>query len=526
AEPASVGGATNYWLHQIWIYHVATTTWELVAQVTNPPQPSTSGANVKALGALGNGKIVFDGALTTGCVLTSATANFASADVGKLACVQHGSTASCVKGGSSTATCATLCGTITTFTNSNNVTITPEGSEACTTTSSAEVHYASNDTAAFQSAITALSGAAGGLITVQPGIYGLNAQLHIPTNAAIIIQGAGAAWSNWYFAQAQNNPNRGSSLNLLTKLLTSPFILVGNGQSNTTTKTWQAHGAIRDVSIEGCAGPPSYNGSVGDCGASSAADGLDVVGYGPFKLSESYIDNFAGKGFYYDSPPGGYPPITAPQQMVVDQSYIAWNGNAGIQLGGNAPGSIELENVALRDSLIENNGLAGVQVDVGGGNAGTPITYAAGQAYMQNLEISDCMIQDNDTSDTSTIFNLQIQTGCSGACSAIDHGSLKLTANYWQAGNGGYSYGAVTDQIASFGVRTDSDYIQGGTISLGEVTVSQLPSCDTGWNQRSGCVTDATACTVNGSLTGSGSTVCRVTCRSSTWYETGTSDGC
>jgi hypothetical protein len=116
------------------------------AQTTDARLNGMGGAwvfNVKNYGAKGDGRTVTDGAMTSGsATLTSATAGFTSADVGKV--IQ-------VKGAAATGV-TTLVTTISAFTNSTTVTL---AASAATTVSSAQVMLGTDDTASIQSAINA-----------------------------------------------------------------------------------------------------------------------------------------------------------------------------------------------------------------------------------------------------------------------------------------------------------------------------------------------------------------------------------
>lgn len=98
----------------------------------------------RAYGALGNGNVVTDGAMTaSGATLTCATSTpFTSGDVGKVILVK----------GAGATNPTTLVTTISAYTSSSSVTL---AANATTTISGATVMWATDDTAAFQSAINA-----------------------------------------------------------------------------------------------------------------------------------------------------------------------------------------------------------------------------------------------------------------------------------------------------------------------------------------------------------------------------------
>ena len=105
----------------------------------------------EAYGAKGNGRVVADGAMTSGLntLTCSTSAPFTSADVGKVILV-NGAGAQL----SGTSTNSALSTTITGFTSASQVTL---GANASATISGAYVSYGSDDTAAINSAISAAS---------------------------------------------------------------------------------------------------------------------------------------------------------------------------------------------------------------------------------------------------------------------------------------------------------------------------------------------------------------------------------
>ena len=109
--------------------------------------PSTSQAyqfNVTSYGAKGDGKIVADGAMTSGSASLACTTSspFASSDVGKAIMVK----------GAGPSGVTTLVTTITGFTDSGHVTLS---ASASTTVSGATVLWGTDDTTAFQNAVNA-----------------------------------------------------------------------------------------------------------------------------------------------------------------------------------------------------------------------------------------------------------------------------------------------------------------------------------------------------------------------------------
>jgi len=116
--------------------------------------------SVANYGAVGNVKVVADGAMTAGSTtLTSATAGFVAADVGKGVIVQAAGPLDPQPVRSSLTT------TIAAVTNGTTVTL---AAAAAATTSAARVVWGTDDTAAFQSAIDAVAAIDGGGIVDVP----------------------------------------------------------------------------------------------------------------------------------------------------------------------------------------------------------------------------------------------------------------------------------------------------------------------------------------------------------------------
>lgn len=169
--------------------------------------------NVKTYGAVGDGRMVSDGAMTSGSAALACTTStpFVSTDVGKKIMV---------KGAGATGV-TTHVATISAYTDSGHVTLS---ASASTTISGALVMFATDDTAAVQAAINAAvtwakanSGAARVFFPAQSGFYGIagalvtggttkgNSQLTLPVVAsterkiALTLEGVttGAALQHW-----------------------------------------------------------------------------------------------------------------------------------------------------------------------------------------------------------------------------------------------------------------------------------------------------------------------------------------
>lgn len=140
ALDALAGGVTN---HQILAGNGTHVTLRALATGDVPDQAWQF--RPENYGAKADGKVVGDGAMTSGsAVLTSATASFASGDAGK----------NIIVNGALGASAAPLYTTILSFTNSTTVTLS---ANATNTVTAAAVFWASDDSAAIVSCITAAS---------------------------------------------------------------------------------------------------------------------------------------------------------------------------------------------------------------------------------------------------------------------------------------------------------------------------------------------------------------------------------
>jgi hypothetical protein len=206
---------------------------------------STPYTDAKTAGLLNNGKAVADGAMAAGSTtLTSATANFAANDVGKLIAVQ-GAAAS----GNDLST------TIAGFTNSTTVTLAAANASGGSI-SGKQVYWGSNNSATLNSLITSLCK---GTIWFDPGIYMFGSTVNITTGCA----------SGIHFIGSGSGAGTAISQRPATVMLyagTAPFIKISNSMSN-TFEHFQFQPIINNYSgatvqitnATGSAPDPSYN---------------------------------------------------------------------------------------------------------------------------------------------------------------------------------------------------------------------------------------------------------------------------
>jgi hypothetical protein len=190
--------------------------------------------NVKdpAYGAKGDGRLVTDGAnssVTNPTTLTSATAAFTSADVGKLVTVSGAGTS----GGRMESSIASV---------TNSTTAVLANSAATTVSSGATVTIASNDKAAFQAALDAAYTSTGAkLVYAPPGIYGIGGWV-----------GAGPGDPNFYALRIKSGVALAGAGIGATRLIA--MNVPGSGGSGTVIGNDQTLGgsdiAVRDFSVD------------------------------------------------------------------------------------------------------------------------------------------------------------------------------------------------------------------------------------------------------------------------------------
>lgn len=132
----------------------------------------TGYANVKDFGAKGDGKRVTDAVLTSGSgIVTSATAAFTSADVGKLANAWK-------EGGSATI----ALGTIASYQSPTQVTLSNNASASA---SACALRWGTNDRTAINAAIAAVTNRGGGRVFFPKGVYKVSATFDGSTNSVV-----------------------------------------------------------------------------------------------------------------------------------------------------------------------------------------------------------------------------------------------------------------------------------------------------------------------------------------------------
>ena len=199
--------------------------------------------NVKEYGAQANFKTIIDGTITTGTnILTSATANFTSADVGKLIAIKGAG-----RGG------IWLSCTISSVTNSTTVVLS---TTASTTVSSDSVNYATNDTPYINAAVTAAL-IYGGRIYIPNGIYSIVNQY---------VTARGATMSNAGIKLVSNITLEGESKEAsIIYSWNSPYNATYSGTGPNGTGSWISNSTFNPmVGVNELTGTPVTNVTIRD----------------------------------------------------------------------------------------------------------------------------------------------------------------------------------------------------------------------------------------------------------------------
>lgn len=178
--------------------------------------------NVKQYGAKGNGRVVNDGvAIGSSTTITSATAAFTSADVGKAICIAGSGN----PGGVNTTN--PLITTVATYVNATTITVALAANSAGGG-SAKEIVIGTDDTAAIQAAINAAVTAGGGTLQLPPGRY-------IVSNGGTLYA---LLWHNNISMVGSGYGNSGSAIVQITKVIGAVF--------------YQISGSGNDVSVNNC----------------------------------------------------------------------------------------------------------------------------------------------------------------------------------------------------------------------------------------------------------------------------------
>jgi hypothetical protein len=345
-----------------------------------------AGVNPFWFGGAGNARQVTDGAMTSGTqTLTSATAAFTAADIGKVVDIQGaGASAADLQGVTSR---HNLVGTITGYTNSTTVTVSVTASA---TISGKTVTIGTDDTSAVTKAKAAMSSNAA--LYFPRGKYLVNsAALAIASNTKINGDGKGATVL-YYVGPTRNGGSQASLISVgdgVDKFTLSDLSILGTnvgGIGNTSVNGLTfgvrigtgATGAISNITIRNCeiayiwgmgirtdgdvgdqaADPPTnINFKILDCDVHHCSDnGINPNTGGGLLVRGCHLTDNGGGGLEF-----------AGSRFQMADCYVARNRNVGVALGGLGNPSLG-KDVLLRGNLIERNGNAGsgAGVQIGG----------------------------------------------------------------------------------------------------------------------------------------------------------------
>lgn len=218
--------------------------------------------SVMTRGAIADCKVVFDGSITTGtAILTSSTASFTIADVGKKITVWGaGLTHSGASGGP-------LNVTISSYTNSTTVVLS---ANASSTVSSAKTVYGTSLKTAAQAAITAACNAGGGVVYIPVGAYYQEDWANIPKDN-VTIRGDGRGRTVIYSGyKAQSNFSQASLYNF----------------SDLSSATTPSNGSVEDITFDlnsnsGCAVTIEGSGPTSSVGKHWYFRNVEILNKGP-----------------------------------------------------------------------------------------------------------------------------------------------------------------------------------------------------------------------------------------------------
>ena len=279
--------------------------------------------------------------------LTSATAAFTAADVGKLICVDG------VGGGQTITNTGSNenCGTIGAY--GNATTVYPTFPNGVATVSSKEFRYATNDTAAITSAIAALSN--GGEVFFPQGMYGVNATISMPTGVPINLVGA-AAQTTMFAGVAIGGGQQATSLLFLTQSLTKAGLSFVHALGGTVQG---AYDTVSNLQLSAGAGQLNLDGG--------GADGIDIINWSHVTIDHCGVFGFLGTGIDIDAQTSGAQATDYTVNDRVENSYISLNGQDGIRLGFAASATQYIETTQIENNEIEYNKNAGININAGNG---------------------------------------------------------------------------------------------------------------------------------------------------------------
>lgn len=318
---------------------VACLTYLTSATLTPPSGWALVGAAANGGGSTSTACFVHQvSGVDPGATLTSASATFKSADVGKLVCVDG------TAWNSAKSIYTEDCGTILSFIDSHDVHVSFNNVGAAI--NGKEFIYATDDSAAIAAALVA---SCGERLYVDPGVYGASRGFAVCKTKGSSIVGSGAGLTAYDAnLQCQAGMTPPSMIAWLTKSMTDAagITIGGTGlrlaQENAAYRTsW----VMSDIGLQ--AGVGCRNRDAG--GASTSGVHIDHVSH--IALDRVFVSGFALDGFDVDGT----------WLASVRDSWAINNGQYGILVENNGGGG-DSQNVSITGSDISLNGATGIRV--------------------------------------------------------------------------------------------------------------------------------------------------------------------
>lgn len=289
----------------------------LTGQATAAQLPSTINAsaiqdkggqvyNVRAYGAKGDGIAIYNCSITTGtAALACSTATFTSADVGKAIEVDGAAASS-----------GNLVTTISAFTDATHVTI---GTNASTTTSTANVVYGTDDSAAIQTLINTLNSAAGGTLFFPNGLYIL----------------AGTPSATNFMLEIPARANNGTVPMITIGFAGSTIPTASGARANPPVSTGTLYGMEQVVAGGGLLGADPFSGSFSEVNV--AVHNMQFMtppnpNYILVRLNYAYSQTVSNLNLIANKPPNNVLPATPTSTQGLG---LQFGGDAGLGLATN-----------------------------------------------------------------------------------------------------------------------------------------------------------------------------------------------
>lgn len=267
--------------------------------------------------------------------LTSATASFSSADVGKILCVA----------GADAGTSISNCAPINLV--ANSTTIYPLfGNASGVAISNGVITYATNNTPAIAAAFAAAA-VAGGTVHVPIGTFGFTSITIPTTTKAINFIGEGSAISTYGagFSTSSIQPS-GSTLMALSNNAGSAAIIYP--PDSTFSWLWVPTAIMRDITILGS----------GNSRGGTGGDGIDIY-WQHLVLDRISVAMFSGDAIKISNNNGVRSSYTG--ELSILHSYLQFS-NIGLEITGTGGGKFN-QNITIANNEIDFNWSYGLEID-------------------------------------------------------------------------------------------------------------------------------------------------------------------